>query len=148
MDRTPLPLRLLKSVSFLAAFLVALCRRAPRRAKHLPVSVPQLGTSLQTGTGGQRKPGEKVSVAFRPEKVTISRQQPAAGGNFISGKVQDFGYFGKDSLYRIKLVSGAVVSVNTVNAARRGESENVATWEDDDYLSVADEAVMLFDPES
>jgi putrescine transport system ATP-binding protein len=112
------------------------------------VSVPQLGTSLQTGTGGQRKPGEKVSVAFRPEKVTISRQQPAAGGNVISGKVQDFGYFGKDSLYRIKLASGAVVSVNTVNAARRGESENVATWEDDVYLSVADEAVMLFDPES
>ncbi len=50
--------------------------------------------------------GARVSVAVRPEKIAIERKQPGQGGlNAVAGKVVDLGYFGKDSLYRVKLAS-------------------------------------------
>jgi putrescine transport system ATP-binding protein len=79
--------------------------------------------------------GAKVAVAVRPEKIEISRTKPAQGRNAIRGKVVDLGYFGKDSLYRVKLPSGALVRVNHVNERRAGENERVAVWEDEVWLS-------------
>jgi hypothetical protein len=62
----------------------------------------------------------------------------------LKGKVLDFGYFGKDSLFRIRLATGHVLSVNAVNTARMSAEQAVATWEEDVYLSIAPEAAMLF----
>src|SRR5687767_1621998 len=58
--------------------------------------------------------GDKVAVAVRPEKIQISRDRPPGEINLLSGKVLDLGYFGKDSLYRVELGSGAIVTVNHV----------------------------------
>jgi ABC-type microcin C transport system duplicated ATPase subunit YejF len=82
----------------------------------------------------------KVTVAVRPEKIVISRDPPASGVNALRGTVADLGYFGKDSLYRVRLPSGMLVLVNSVNARRFGESGRVAQWEDEVWLS--------FDPSS
>jgi putrescine transport system ATP-binding protein len=79
--------------------------------------------------------GAKVALAVRPEKIEISRTRPAQGRNAIRGKVVDLGYFGKDSLYRVKLASGALVRVNHVNGRRAREDERVAVWEDEVWLS-------------
>ena len=81
-----------------------------------------------------------VTVAVRPEKIVISRDAPASGINALRGTVTDLGYFGKDSLYRVRLPSGMLVLVNSVNARRFGESGRVAQWEDEVWLS--------FDPSS
>ena len=89
-----------------------------------------------------------MTLAFRPEKVTISRKKPAAAKNVLKGTVQDFGYFGKDSLYRIKLPTGHVLSVNAVNAERAAAEQAVATWEDEVYLTIAPAAAMLFGAET
>ncbi len=83
--------------------------------------------------------GQAVSLAIRPEKLVINRVRPDAG-NVIEGEVKDLAYFGKDSLYRIALPSGALVSVHAVNARRAGEGERVADWYDKVWLS--------FDPSS
>ena len=64
--------------------------------------------------------------------------------NAIKGKVQDFGYFGKDSLYRIMLPTGHVLSVNTVNASRLSEGEAKVTWVDEVYLCIEPKALMVF----
>ena len=69
----------------------------------------------------------------------LSRDRPE-GPNVFRGVVQDLGYFGKDSLYRVALPTGQVVSVNSVNARRTGENDRVAVWEDAVWLS--------FDPSS
>ena len=103
---------------------------------------PSLGHPILVASNGYRK-GDKVTLAFRPEKVTISRKKPAAAKNVLKGTVQDFGYFGKDSLYRIKLPTGHVLSVNAVNA-----EQAVATWEDEVYLTIAPAAAMLFGAET
>jgi putrescine transport system ATP-binding protein len=79
--------------------------------------------------------GARVAVAVRPEKIEISRTKPAQSANAVRGKVVDLGYFGKDSLYRVRLASGALVRVNHVNERRAGENERVAVWEDEVWLS-------------
>ncbi len=108
---------------------------------------PSLGHPILVASNGYRK-GDKVTLAFRPEKVTISRKKPAAAKNVLKGTVQDFGYFGKDSLYRIKLPTGHVLSVNAVNAERTAAEQAVATWEDEVYLTIAPAAAMLFGAET
>jgi putrescine transport system ATP-binding protein len=108
-----------------------------KRNDEVKVSVDGLGEIVATSG---RAVGEKVAVAVRPEKIGIGRAKPKAGANALQGVVKDLGYFGKDSLYRVSLPSGALVSVNSVNARRAGEHERVAQWEDKVWLS--------FDPSS
>jgi putrescine transport system ATP-binding protein len=87
--------------------------------------------------------GQDVSVAVRPEKISINRKAPAKGLNTVEGKVIDLGYFGKDSLYRVKLPSSALVRVNRVNDQRGRETERVAQWEDKVWLSFEPSAAIL-----
>ena len=87
--------------------------------------------------------GQNVSVAVRPEKISINRKTPAKGLNAVEGKVLDLGYFGKDSLYRVKLPSNALVRVNRVNDQRGGESARIAQWEDKVWLSFEPSAAIL-----
>ncbi len=87
--------------------------------------------------------GQNVSVAVRPEKISINKKAPTKGLNAIEGKVLDLGYFGKDSLYRVKLPSSALVRVNRVNDQRGGESARVAQWEDKVWLSFEPSAAIL-----
>lgn len=81
--------------------------------------------------------GQGVTVALRPEKIRLNRHEHQ-GPNVIAGQVNDIAYFGKDSLYRITLPTGAMISVHAVNAHRTGEW--AASWEDPVWLS--------FDPAS
>jgi len=103
------------------------------------VHLQQLGGAIMMPASDVLSAGTKISVAVRPEKITISRARPK-GPNIFSGKVKDLGYFGKDSLYRVKMPSGTLIMVNSVNARRAAESERVAQWEDDVWIS--------FDPQS
>lgn len=83
--------------------------------------------------------GQSITLALRPEKIAISREKPESI-NAVEGTVSDLGYFGKDSLYKVQLGSGTIISVNSVNARRASENERVAAWEDKVWLS--------FDPAS
>ncbi len=104
------------------------------------ISVPKLGMAVAAKADRRMQPGMKITVAVRPEKIAISREKPEGAANALAGQVQDLGYFGKDSLYRVKLPTDTLLSVNSVNARRGGENERVAQWEDKVWLS--------FDPSS
>ncbi|MFO0993610.1 MAG: ABC transporter ATP-binding protein [Hyphomicrobiales bacterium] len=101
------------------------------------------GTEVDVACDEALPVGSKVSVAVRPEKISIDRHKPTNGLNVLSGKVTDLGYFGKDSLYRVKLPSNTLVRVNRVNERRASEGERVAVWEDDVYLSFEPSAAIL-----
>jgi putrescine transport system ATP-binding protein len=103
------------------------------------VHVPEFGGDIEARSVAGIEDGAQISLAIRPEKLTISRTNPQSA-NSIRGIVRDLAYFGKDSLYRVALPSGHIVSVNSVNARRIGENERVADWEDEVWLS--------FDPNS
>jgi putrescine transport system ATP-binding protein len=104
------------------------------------VDLPATGGRIKVSHKAPPPPGTKVTVAVRPEKILISRSKPSNAINAFKGRVQDLGYFGKDSLYRVKLASGILVTANSVNARRAKEEERVAKWEDEVWLS--------FDPSS
>jgi putrescine transport system ATP-binding protein len=87
--------------------------------------------------------GSKVFVKDRTENIYIDLNRSATGLNVLAGRVTDLGYFGKDSLYRVKLPSNTLVRVNRVNERRASEGERVAVWEDDVYLSFEPSAAIL-----
>jgi putrescine transport system ATP-binding protein len=109
------------------------------------VASPSLGANVTVDHEGPLANGSKVSIAVRPEKIAIGRKNPGAmaADNAVAGKVVDLGYFGKDSLYRVKLGSGAMVRVNAVNSKRAGEAERVAVWEDEVWLTFAPSSVII-----
>jgi len=75
-----------------------------------------------------------VTVAVRPEKITISREAPAGGGrNVVKGIVRDLGYFGDQSLYRVRAKSGAIVQVSAQNLRR--SAKLTVEWDDEVFLS-------------
>jgi putrescine transport system ATP-binding protein len=112
------------------------------------VEAPDLGGMAMARCPAGVGPGAAVTLAVRPEKIAIARARPADAATAVEGVVQDLGYFGKDSLYRVQLASGRVVSVNSVNARRVGESERVAQWEDRVWLSFEPGAAIVFAEEA
>jgi putrescine transport system ATP-binding protein len=107
------------------------------------VEVPKLGATLEARENTNFAAGQAVKVAMRPEKIHITRERPHSGLNAIEGTVDDLAYFGKDSLYRIRLSTGTILQVNNVNARRAAESERVAQWEDKVWLSFEPSSVIL-----
>jgi putrescine transport system ATP-binding protein len=99
------------------------------------VASSDAGCDLIAVHEGGLSAGTKVAIAVRPEKLSIGREQSPKAANALKGRVVDLGYFGKDSLYRVKLDSGALVRINHVNNRRAGEGERVAAWEDEVWLS-------------
>jgi putrescine transport system ATP-binding protein len=93
-----------------------------------------LAAELAARSDEQFAPGTGLCVAVRPEKITISRQPPeGADRNVLKGVVWDLGYFGDQSLHRVRLPSGAIIQVSAQNL-RRSASLTVE-WDDEVYLS-------------
>lgn len=78
--------------------------------------------------------GTNVRIAVRPEKIFISKQQSEnAEDTCLPGVVQDLGYFGNVSLYRIRLEGGKIVQVSAQN--RRRSAEPFLEWDDHVFIS-------------
>jgi putrescine transport system ATP-binding protein len=94
--------------------------------------VPAFGTVVDAAHSGALAPGETVTLAIRPEKLVLHRDRPE-GPNVLSGAVKDLAYFGKDSLYRVTLPDGGLISVHAVNAGR--EAAGRPDWYEKVWLS-------------
>lgn len=107
---------------------------------HAQLEVPAFGTPVQVatpGVAGGMAAGDRVTLALRPEKIALHQSRPQ-GPNVIEGSVRDLAYFGKDSLYRVDLPTGALISVHAVNARR--EAGGRPDWHEKVWL--------CFDPTS
>jgi putrescine transport system ATP-binding protein len=85
--------------------------------------------------------GMGVSVALRPEKIRLSRQEPAQAHNKVQGKVRDVSYFGSYTVYHMQLASGQVVKVSQINAERH--PGDVLTWDDVAWAHWSDSAQVV-----
>jgi len=102
--------------------------------KRVTLRCETLGAELRALSTDAWAPGSPLCLAVRPEKITISRNAPeAADRNVLKGVVWDLGYFGDQSLYRIKLPSGALVQVSAQN--QRRSASHTVEWDDEVYLS-------------
>ncbi len=78
--------------------------------------------------------GDKVGIAVRPEKISISKDLPEDSNLTTSkGIVWDLAYYGNHSIYRVKTESGRIVQVSTQNQKR--SSDHLVEWNDEVYLS-------------
>jgi putrescine transport system ATP-binding protein len=88
--------------------------------------------------------GSKIWVGLRPEKIHVSKTAPnKSGPNQSSGEVDDIGYLGNSSIYKIRLKSGQIIDVTAPNQIRPMNREHSITWEDTVYLSWEPASAML-----
>jgi putrescine transport system ATP-binding protein len=94
--------------------------------------------------GQSVKVGSKIWVAVRPEKIHIVKtEDPVSGPNQVSGKVDDIGYLGETSIYKVKLPSGQIVDVTATNQTRPMNRTHRITWEDKVNISWEPSSAML-----
>ncbi|WP_348694002.1 polyamine ABC transporter ATP-binding protein [Duganella fentianensis] len=88
--------------------------------------------------------GMPVSVAVRPEKISLQQQAPTQeqraqavehGYNCVQGVITALAYFGNETHYHVRLDSGKVLKVSRTNAARHEDSvlerdQRVYAWWD------------------
>jgi putrescine transport system ATP-binding protein len=77
--------------------------------------------------------GDTVWLALRPEKVSIGAERPDSSANAVQGEVQDIGYLGDLSVYRIRLADGFSFKVTQPNLRRL--VERPIDWDDRVWLS-------------
>lgn len=102
--------------------------------KGISVDSTDAGTTLDALTDVRPDVGAKISIAVRPEKIFITRNRPDnKEDTCISGVVEDFGYFGNLSLYRVRLANDRIVQVSAQN--RRRTAKRTLEWDDQVYIS-------------
>ena len=108
--------------------------------KEIVVDCAALGGELKFDQTEQANASE-MTVALRPEKVMIEKNMPTNHEqSHVKGIVEDFGYFGNLSIYRVKTESGHVIQVSKQN---RDRVEQSIKWEDEVYLSWDNDSLML-----
>ena len=70
------------------------------------------------GHGITGSEGMAVTVALRPEKISLSRDKPMGEHNMVQGTVKEMSYFGSYTVFHLQLASGAVLKVSTANTQR------------------------------
>ena len=114
-------------------------RVAEHGTDYINVSASDDDINFYIDQGISLREGSKVWVALRPEKIRISKNPPTLSGanqlpNQLRGVVQDLGYLGNSSTYRIKTNSGKIVSVTVPNQTRPKDGRHIVEWEDEVFL--------------
>jgi putrescine transport system ATP-binding protein len=99
------------------------------------------------GHGITGSEGMAATVALRPEKITLSRDQPASAPgqagthNQVRGTIEEMSYFGSFTVYRLKLASGAMLKVSQANTQRH--RDDALTWGDPAWAHWSDSAQVV-----
>jgi putrescine transport system ATP-binding protein len=96
---------------------------------------------LVAAGAGEARPGSKVWLAVRPEKIRIARERPAEAVNCVSGQVADIAYLGDVSIYKVRIHTGLVLKAAAANLTRL--TERPIGWNDQVWLSWPAEAGIV-----
>ena len=108
---------------------------------YVTIRTPALEKAIYVGHGVTGYDGMSVAFAIRPEKIAISKDEPALNYNKVQGVIEEIAYFGSHSVYHVRLANGSKVLCNFVNL-KRWASENY-TWNDSVWLSWKDNAGVV-----
>ena len=72
--------------------------------------------------------GSDLFVGLRPEKISISKA--ASKSKNITGYIDDIGYFGDYSIYKVRLDEGKIIDVTAQNQKRPKNAKDRLTYED------------------
>ncbi len=100
----------------------------------ISIACDETGTNIVALGNHEVVQGQKVSVAIRPEKIFIDKDEPDNGDDMrVRGVVHDLGYLGNLSLYRIRLETGKVIQVSRQN--QRRSAKRFVEWDDKVWVS-------------
>ena len=85
--------------------------------------------------------GSNLYVGLRPEKISISRT--ASKSKNITGYIDDIGYFGNTSRYKVRLNNDQIIDVTAQNQKRPKDEKDRLTYEDKVNLSWDNSSAML-----
>ena len=75
--------------------------------------------------------GSHVYIGLRPEKIHLSKQAPKQKTeNQTTGVIDDIGYLGNTSRYKVRLENGRIIDVTAPNQVRPKSRTHHITWED------------------
>ncbi|HET9689488.1 MAG TPA: TOBE domain-containing protein, partial [Pseudolabrys sp.] len=87
------------------------------------------GGSIDTALGqlrivaaDRRRGGDPVSLALRPEKISVSGERPNEKVNALRGTVFEIGYRGDMSIYKLRLADRSVMKVAIANTGKAGKT--------------------------
>ncbi len=95
-----------------------------------------LGT-IRTEQGIQVQAGQKVYLALRPEKIHLAKAgDPVHEGNMqVTGHVEDIGYMGDMSVYKVLVNGETMIEVTAPNLTRPKQRSLAITWDEEVVLS-------------
>lgn len=103
-------------------------------------------TLLQVATDSKYNPGDKTTLALRPEKILIDKSPLANCDNQINGTVKEIAYLGKISTYRVETALGETIEVTAPNQSRSSGIGHRIEWDDEVYLGWnKNSAILLSD---
>lgn len=98
------------------------------------VASDEAGSSLHALSDAKVTPGSDICIAVRPEKLYIRQTRSTNSDDAcLPGTIEDLGYFGNLSLYRVRLETGKVIQVSAQN--RRRSIERELEWDDQIFVS-------------
>ena len=100
---------------------------------HVLIDSAELGASIYVGHGVSSAAQATVWTAVRPEKVRVTREQPASDHNRAPGVIKEIAYLGDLSVYLVQLESGKTVRITQPNTLRHAEDR--LTWDERVWVS-------------
>lgn len=96
---------------------------------------------IHIGHGISGFEGQRVNFALRPEKITVSKDEPADPHNKAQGTIEEIAYFGSHSVFHVRLPSGTKLMAHFANR-KRWASENF-TWNEKVWLTWGENAGVV-----
>ena len=84
---------------------------------HVVIETDELSRPLFVSHGVSEPLGMDVHVSIRPERMTVSREQPVSDYNWTRGVVSHLAWLGSHALYQIRLDSGHVIEASVPSPA-------------------------------
>lgn len=106
----------------------------------LRIKSAEAGIDLLVKPVGGLTAGQKVSVALRPERISVTRHKPEGTANIVEGEVEEVAYLGNLSIFRVKLASGKTVKVTKSNLLH---DEEPIKWDEKVFLSWSNAAGIV-----
>ena len=85
--------------------------------------------------------GSDLFVGLRPEKISINKA--TSKSKDTTGYIDDIGYFGNTSRYKVRLDEGQIIDVTAQNQKRPKNAKDMLTYEDKVNLSWDNSSAML-----
>ncbi|MCD6026687.1 MAG: potA [Solimicrobium sp.] len=106
---------------------------------HVVIQTPECKHYIGHGITGT--PGMSVTVAVRPEKITISADKPDQNYNCVVGEICELAYLGSYTVYHIKLASGIIIKASVSNSERHASFR--PKWGDRLYAFWNEDAMVV-----